>query len=470
MTSKTKKKKGFFSQFPDAILIMLFLIFLAAVLTYIVPAGAFDRVQNPDTGMMLAVGDSFHRVEQAPVGFMDVFLAIPNGMNNSASVIFFVLITGGSLGIINNTGAVNALIGNSITKKRSAHSDKLIISAIIILFATLGSTIGTFSEGLAFIPILMVLMISLGYDALVATAMMMASACVGYGAATINPFNVGLAQGIAELPIGSALWFRVIFLVVNIIILIWYILSYAKKIKADPSKSLVKHIDYSDIALPDTSKVAPLNSREKAVLIIFFTGIAVLVALMLIFKLNFNEIAVYFLVMGSLAGLAYGMHPNEIIKHFFDGSQKILYGALCVGVAWAISGLMSQGQILDSLVYYISLPLEYLPDFVSAALMVVVQAIINFFIPSGSGQAMVTMPIIVPLCDILGISRQVGVLAFQIGDGFTNVIIPSLGITMGAIAIGRIPYPIWFKFIGKLFLIQIAVGMLFCVAAVFIGL
>ncbi|MEG1501101.1 MAG: YfcC family protein, partial [Clostridiales bacterium] len=240
----SSEKKGFFSRFPDAAVIMIILILLAAALTYVIPAGEFDRVEDPATGMMVAVGDSFHKVEQNPVGFMDVFLAIPNGLASSAAVIFFVLMTGGSLGIVNSTGAINALIARSISKSNGGKNDKLIMVAIILLFGLLSATIGTFSEGLAFIPIIMVLMIALGYDALVATALVMASVCAGYGASTINPFNVGLAQGISGLDIGSGLWFRWIFWIVTMAVLIWYILRYAKKIKADPSKSLVKDVDY----------------------------------------------------------------------------------------------------------------------------------------------------------------------------------------------------------------------------------
>jgi len=464
-----EKKKHLFSRFPDALVLLVFLIIIAALLTYIIPAGQFNRIEDPNTGKMVVETGTFQTIDQTPISLGQLFLAVPNGMSSASTVIFFLLLIGGAFGVVNGTGALEALTASTISKSKRGKSDQLIIAGLILFFGFVSSVIGMYGETLAFIPVIVMLTISLGYDALVGTAIVMCGISAGYGAATTNPFTVQIAQGIAGLPILSGMWFRWVFWIVIMAVLIWYILSYCKKIKADPTKSLVKDIDYSDLKVNEGDDVN-LTGRRKSVLVVFFGGIALLIFLMIKLSFTMPQIAAYFLLVGIISGLVYGMHVNDIVEHFMTGAKTMVYASLLVGFASAISIMMSSGKILDTIVYSISLPLQYLPNFLSAGLMVVVQAIINLFIPSGSGQAMVVMPIMAPLADVLGFSRQVSVLAFQMGDGFANLVVPTLGILMAGIGMGRVPYTTWLKFVFKLFLILITIGIVFCMIAVLIGL
>jgi len=463
------ERKNLFSRFPDALVLLICLIILAAILTYIVPAGEFTRVEDPVTKRMVVEAGTFHTIDPTPVTFGQLFMAVPSGMSGAATIIFFLLLIGGAFGVVTGTGALDALAGKTITKFKGGKSDQLIIAGLILFFGFVSSVVGMYGECLAFIPIIMMLTISLGYDALVGTAIVMCGISAGYGAATLNPFTVQIAQGIAGLPILSGLGFRWVFWIVVMAVLIWYILSYCKKIKADPSKSLVKDIDYSDIKV-DESHLVEMTGRHVAVLTVFFGSLLLLIFLMIKLQFTMAQISAYFLLVGIIAGIAYGMHVNDMVSHFMSGAQKMVYASLLVGFASAISIMLNTGKILDTIVHYASLPLQYMPNYLAAGFMVVVQSVINLFIPSGSGQAMVVMPIMAPLSDVLGFSRQIGVLAYQMGDGFANIVVPTLGILMAGIGMGRVPYPTWLKFSFKLFLLLMLVGIIFCILAVLIGL
>lgn len=464
-----EKKKQFFSRFPDALVLLILLILISVLLTYIIPAGEFNRIQDPNTGREVVEAGTFHNIEQTPVGLGDLFIVVPNGMATASTVIFFLLLIGGAFGVINGTGALESLTASTISKSKGGKSGPYIIAALILFFGFVSAVVGMFGECLVFIPVVVMLMISLGYDALVGTAIVMASICAGYGASTLNPFNVQIAQGIAGIPILSGMWFRWIVWAVIMMVLIWYILRYSEKVKKNPEASLVKDIDYSDLTVPEGEEYT-LTSRRKLVLGIFFGSIFLLIFLMIKLSFTLPQIASYFLLVGVISGIVYGMHVNDIVNHFVKGSKTMVYAALLVGFASAISIVLAKGKILDTIIYSMSVPLQYLPKTLAAGLMVVVQSIINFFIPSGSGQAMAVMPIVAPLADVLGFSRQVSVLAFQMGDGFANLIVPTLGILMAGIGMGRVPFTTWIKFIYKLFLLFVGIGIAFVMIAVVIGL
>lgn len=457
-------------RFPDAYVLMVLLIALAALMTYIVPAGSFDRIESVSTGKMVVKAGSYKTVEQSPVAVTDALMAIPTGLQQSAVIIFFILVIGGAFGIINGTQSLDALMGKVIFKFKGSNNDQFILAGLIVFFGFVSGVVGMFGETIVFIPVIMLLVISLGYDALVAVAVVMASIAAGYGAAPINPFTVGLAQGIAELPLYSGMWFRWVFWLLTMWVLVLYVLSYGKKIKKDPSKSLVSHIDYSDLSIPSASSIVSMNNKHIRVLAIFFIGIAALIVLIIKMGFGMAHMSAYFLVMGVVSGLAYGLRPNDISRYFIQGAQQMVYAALLVGFAKGIAVVLTQGQILDTIVHTISTPFQYMPKMIAAGCMVLMQAVINFFVPSGTGQAMLTMPIMVPLADVMGFSRQIAVLAYQMGDGFANGIVPTLGVLMAALGIGRIPYSVWFKFAGKLFLIQMAMSFAACMVAVMIGL
>lgn len=327
-----------------------------------------------------------------------------------------------------------------------------------------------YEECIAFLPILMTLCIALGYDALVAVAILLLGLASGYGSATINPFTVGLAQGISGLPLFSGMWFRWIFWICTMILLSAYIISYCKKIKKDPSKSLVSDIDYSHWQIDESSVGDKLSSGNIRVLVTFFGGILVLMILIIKFSLGMSDLSAYFFALGILCGIVYGMSPNKIASGFVKGMQEMVYPAILIGFASSIVVILEQGVILDSIVHGLSLVLNYVPRIFSGGAMMIMQSVINFFIPSGTGQAMVTMPLMAPLADVIGIPRQVAVLAYQMGDGFANGIVPTLGVLMAGISIAHIPYTRWFKFASKIILMELVLGFVFLMIAVQINL
>lgn len=464
-----EEKKWYHVVVPHPYVLILFIIIVAALATYIIPAGEFARVLNPATGKKVVEAGSFKIIPQHPVSMGTLLMSVQLGLIAAADIVFYVLIIGGAFGVILETGAINALLAKVVTRFGGRH-EKRVIVFITAFFGLCAASFGMYGESLVFTPFLVVLAISMGYDAIVGVSMTMVAVSAGYACAFLNPFTIGLAQGIAGLPLFSGLLFRIAFFAVFMSVTIWYILRYAVKVKNDPSSSLVKDIDYSDLAVTDDPTKMVLTAGHMRVLFVFFGSLVVLVIGAIKFNFFISHLASLFLIMGILVGLVYGMKSGDIADYFIKGAQSMVYAALIVGVARGIMVVMEEGRIMDSVVYYLTQPLTALPVYLSAAFMVPVQSLINFFVPSGSGQAMVSIPIMAPIGDLLGISRQVTVLAYHIGDGITNVIIPTNGPLMAGIAMGRIPYTKWVAFVAKLVGIQMALGMLCVVVAVLIGL
>lgn len=469
---KTQKTKGttmtikrLADKVPHTYVLLFIIILIAALLTYIIPAGEYERVEI--NGRMAVKPGTYHRIEQNPVSIFTVLMSFQLGMINASNIVFFVFIIGGSVGILRATKAIDALL---IKVVKGTKKDKLIIIVTTLFFALLGGIMGLYEEALGFMPFAIMIAISLGYDAVVGISMGLLGLAAGFAAAPLNPFTVGIAQGIAGLPLFSGMWYRWIFWFISLGVTIWYIIRYGEKIKKDPSLSFVKGIDYSDMTLEDDTDKLKLTPARKRVLVVFFATFIVLIFGVLKYGWYINELAGLFFTMGVLSGIVYGMNPNEMGDHFVDGAKYLLYGALLIGVARGIMVILEQGAILDSVIYYMVQPLYHLPKYIAASLMVIIQTFINFFIPSGSGQAMVTMPIMAPVADLIGITRQVAVLAFQYGDGFSNMFIPTLGATMACLGIAKIEYGKWIAYVWKLLVYQLIIGISAVVIATLIGL
>lgn len=470
LKKEPKKNKKFKLAFPDTYVLVFGLIILAALMSYIIPAGSYTRTADPVTGNLMVQPGTFENVAQSPVSITDVFMAIPSGMLKNAITVFFIFMIGGAFGIINSTGSIHALITKVISGSKSTKSREKIIAVLVVVFGLGGSVIGMAEECFAFLPMLIMLAIGLGYDAIVGTAIMMIGVAAGYGAATLNPFTVGLAQGIAGIPLYSGTWFRCIFFAVTFTGIVIYIIRYCRMITADPTKSLVADIDYSSFTIDEAAEQLKLTKRHILVLIIFFGGILLLMGLIVFYSLGMKELTAYFFALGIAGGIAYGLTPNKIAEGFVNGMKDMVYPAILVGIASGISVILEQGMILDSIVNACSALLQYTPRWLNGGIMMLIQSAINFFIPSGTGQAIVTMPLMAPLADVVGIPRQVAVLAYQMGDGFTNTIVPTLGLLMGSIAIGKIPYTRWFRFVSKWLCFQVVINFIFLIIAVQINL
>ncbi|WP_432666832.1 TIGR00366 family protein [Wukongibacter baidiensis] len=457
MTSNAKGSEKKRIKVPHTYVILFSVILIMAILTYIIPAGEYDRVKDDVTNKTVVVPTSFHAVEQNPIKFFDLFQSIPKGMKDASSIIFFIFIVGGAFQMITATGAIEAGIGK--LAKVSQGSEKILIPIFIIVFSIAGGTFGMAEETIVFVPIGIALARALGYDAMTGTAMITLGAACGFTSGFMNPFTVGVAQKISELPLFSGIWIRIAFLVIFLIITIIYTMRYAERVKKDPSLSIVRELEIQEkdkiIDLSNLPELKPYHNLVLATVIIGFAFI-----IWGVFKKGWyiNEIGSAFLAMGIIGGFLGKLGPSRMAEEFVIGAKSIVFGALVVGVARGILVVMKDGMILDTIVYGLASAIQALPKSISVIGMYITQVIINFFIPSGSGQAAATMPIMKPLADILGITRQTAVVAYQFGDGFTNSIIPTSATLMAVLSVAKIPYEKWFKFLWPLMLIWLGVG------------
>ena len=445
-----KKKK---LTVPHTYVLLFLMVVICALLTWIVPSGTFDRVEDA-SGRTVVVAGSYHQVENAGLGFFDTIKEFILGMESASDIIFFIFILGGAIMIIRDTGALDAGV-QALAKKLGKRSNLALI-IFIFLFSLMGGTIGMAEECIVFIPILMALCKQLKLDNMVALAVVMVGARIGFTPGLLNPFTLGIAQGISELPLYSGLGYRLIWYAVILVVTIWYILRYANKIKKDPTLSIMYDESAPETELAD--EVIELTTRRKLVLVEFVALLGVMVYGVFQFGWFMEEIATLFLIMGVLAGIIGGMSPNGIAKSFVSGAKDMTFAALVVGVAKAILLTLQDGAIIDTVIFYASNLLGHLPKVVAANGMYIFQLLLNFLIPSGSGQAAATMPIMAPLADTLGITRQTAVLAFHYGDGFTNLIAPTLGSLMGCIAVSEVPFEKYLKWIMPLCGIWIVIG------------
>ena len=455
---------------PHTYVILLAVVLIMAVCTYVIPAGQYERVEDPNTGRMVVNPDNFQLVEQNPTKFFDLFKAIPEGMNDAADVIFFIFCTGGAFEIMLATGAIDRGIG--ALAKKSAGKEKLLIPVCILIFSLGGATFGMSEESIVFVPIGIALARAIGYDALVGMSMIALGCAVGFNSAWMNPFTVGVAQGIAELPTFSGIEMRLAIHVVFFIATSAYIMRYAAKVKKDPSKSIVADLEAKakeEGNQLDLDNLQAMSGRDKLVLLIFVAGMILLMYGVFTYGWYFTEISALFVGMGIACGFAGGKGPSEIAGDFVRGAKGIAFGALVVGVARAILVIMENGVIIDSIVHGLAGVISIFPRSICAVGMFLVQAVINFFIPSGSGQAAATMPIMVPLADVLGLTRQTAVMCFQFGDGFTNSIIPTSSTLMANLGTAGITYDKWVKYITPLMLIWFALGICFVVLATMVN-
>ncbi|MCA8977930.1 MAG: YfcC family protein [Planctomycetes bacterium] len=397
-----------------------------------------------------------------------ILMAIPKGFAEGAEIIFFVFVVGGVIGILRATGAIDALIGKAI----DGFADKpvLLISIMTLLFAIGSSTIGMAEEYMPFIPLLVTLCLALRMDAVVGLGIVYIGAGVGYGCAAINPFTVMIAQDIAGLPPASGWVFRVVYMLVSTAVGVLHIVRYANRIKRDPELSLVRDIDYSKgYEMPADTALTPARVIVMAMFVATIVVIVYGVSEASGWEWYFTELMAVFLGLGILAAVVGRVSPNQVANKFCEGAADMTTTALLIGVARTIQVVLDDGEVIDTVINGIAEAIKGAGSFGASTGMLGVQCVANFFIPSGSGQAYVTMPIMAPLADLTGVSRQTAVLAYQTGDGFMNMIVPTNALLMGMLALARIPFVRWARFVVPLLLqlLVVAVGAL--VVASWIG-
>ena len=461
-TTDNKKVKRKW-EMPDTYVILFLVLLLAVIATYITPAGSFDREEV--NGIERVIPNTYSEVENNSAGLMDIFLALQSGMVQSGSLIFLVLFAGGAFEVIERSGAIKGGILRAVNKTQG--KEFWLIAIISLLFA-LGGAVGAVANSvIPFVAIGIIIARALRLDAIVAVAITFGATFAGFNVGFLNPYTVGIAQSIAGLPLFSGMTLRIITFIVIVGITIFYTWRYAKKILDDPSKSLIGVLENSGDS--EGELIAPFTVRHK--LILSFVGLALLffVFATIQFKWSIDHMAAFFIIIGLVSGIIGGMNYNKIAHVFLEGCQKLVYGALIIGVARAILIIMENAQILDTAVNALAIPLETLPPVLAALGMFVANAALNFLVPSGSGQAMIAMPILSPLADMVGVTRQVAVQAFQFGDGFTNSIFPTSGTLMASLAVAGVSWIKWAKWMFPLFLIWCAIAVVMLVVGVLIG-
>ncbi len=469
--NKLKQKDGILNKFkvPHTYVIIFFLVVFVSVLTYIIPAGQFERAKDVNTGKTLIIVDSFKYVDRNPAGLTDIFRSFVRGLNDSADIVFFIFIVGGAFQIITATGTIEAITGR--IAKRFINKENIIIPIFLALFSVFGFTMGMSTEVMIFVPLGIVISRTLGFDAITGTSMITLGAACGFTAGLLNPFNVGIAQSIAEVSLFSGLWLRAILLVCLLVVTNLYIVRYARKIKSNPNLSIVSELEKeeADNETLDLENLKNMTISNYLVILTLLVGFGSIMWGVSKDGWWIEELATAFLTMGIVSGLLSKFGPSKIAKEFVIGAKSIVFGALIVGIARAVLVVMDDASIVDTVVKVLADSISNLPKSVAALGMYFVQIVINTFITSGSGQAATTMPIMTPLSDLLGVTRQTAVLAFQLGDGFTNSILPTSSALMGYLAVSKIPYEKWLKFMVPLLGIWISVGAVFLLVATAVG-
>ena len=519
---------------PHTSVIVFYIILFSAALTWVLPGGSFDRetiVVNGVNREIIKAG-SFHFTEQQPQTWQ-IFSAFFEGFRNTSEIIVFILMIGGAFWILNDSKAIDVGITSFLKSTRKLERwkfirylgvENIIITLIMLLFSVFGAVFGMSEETIAFTIIFVPLAISMGYDSIVGVCLCFVGAALGFAGAILNPFTIGIAQGLSNLPLFSGIEYRLFcWLIINLAGFS-YVLLYARKIKKNPQKSLVYEDDsywrnqhsaapeelifhtpraawvvyfilniamcvfsfyypVSELKIGNSSihlSVLPISTiifmissfllLRKTVHYFILNLLAFTILFLIIGVMGYQwyvmEIAALFLAMGVFAGFSMDKTANELSKLFVEGAKDILSAAMVVGLAGGIIVILRNGQIIDTILYYMSESMDGFGKIASVEIMYLIQNCINMIIPSGSAKAALTMPIMSQFSDLIGISRQATVMAFQLGDGFTNMLTPTSGVLIGVLGIARLPYDKWFKWVAPLMVILITIGFLLLIPTV----
>ncbi len=435
------------SKFQFNTLVMIYaVVILVAAMTWIFPGGEYQRTVKD--GRTLVVPESFKYVESAPQGLGAILKAPVEGFIEAAHIIVFLFIIGGAFSVIAKTGAITVSMQSlAFTFANKPHLQKFFIPVTMTLFSIGGAVFGMSEEAMPFVLIFIPLCISLGYDSLVGVAIPFLGAAAGFAGSVFNPFTVGIAQSIAEIPLYSGMEYRIVVWFISTTCMIAFVMWHGNRVKADPAKSPVYEIDKQrkhNLHF-DQNEKAVFTLSHKLTITAFVLSIVLLVYGILEYGWYINEIAALFLGLGIVSGILGRLKAGEIADALKEGAKDMMGVALIIGCARAILVVASEGKILDLMLYSLANLISGLHPILAAQAMFITQGVINFFIHSGSGQAALTMPVMAPLADVVGVSRQIAVLAFQFGEGWINVILPTSGVTMGVLGLAGVPYEKWIK-------------------------
>jgi len=426
-------------------------------LTWILPAGEYTREQKNNREMV--VDGSYREVPSNPQGISDFLIAPIKGFISASQIVGFVFLVGGAFGIINRSGAINEGLKSLIRSTgNSRMSKKIIIPVVMTLFSLAGATFGMSEEVMVFILITIPMALVLGYDSLVGVAIPFIGAGVGFAGAFSNPFTIGVAQEIAGIQLFSGWTYRLVVWALLTTIAIIYVMVYAGKISTQKKISPVLSIDQTRESIQGNQE-GHFTIRHKIILALLFSGIVFLVVGVSIWDWYINQISGLFIALGILTAFIARIRSKSAVDAFLSGARDMMIAAMVIALTRGILIIATEGKIIDTVLHVFSGLAEGLPSGLSVQIMFFFQGFINFFVPSGSGQAALTMPIMSPLGDLLGISRQTAVLAFQLGDGLFNLIIPTSGVTMGILGIAKIPFSTWLRWMIPLMLFLVLSAM-----------
>ena len=433
---------------PNTYVIIAVIIALCAVLTWFVPGGQYVKA---DDGTL-----TYETVDNVPQTWQ-ILSAIYHGFVKQAGIIIFILVVGGAFWLLNATGAVETGIQRFIV--RIGKRDRLVLMALTVLFSLAGAVFGMSEETIPFVGIVVPLVVSMGYDAFMGMLVVYVASNVGFSSAFLNPFTVGIAQGMADLPLFSGMGYRIFcwaFLTVLMVVFVWL---YAKRTR--------KTVIPSEAG--DEKSFKPLSKRQSWILVVLLLTVVALIVGVTCWGWYMPEITGLFLGMGIVCGIIAGFSANRIADELIAGARDILSAALVVGFASGIIVILQDGKIVDSILHGMQEKLNGTSPVASLSAMYGIQALINFIIPSATAKAAITIPIMAPFADMVGVSRQAMVLAFQFGDGFTNMVTPTSGVLVAALAMARIPYADWVKWIWKGVVVLLVLGLLLLLPTVFLS-
>lgn len=448
---------------PDVYVILFGFLLLAFIASFILPSGTYERAEV--NGITQVVPDSFQYIETEPLSIMDVFSSIQIGLAGAGSIIFLILIVGGIIRVIEYTGAINSGIHSLIQKSRGNHN--LLILTFCSIFAVISSMGVAPNLAIAFVPIGIMLARTLKLDPIVGVSMVFLGAYAGFAGGVFDPVVTVMGQTIAGLPLFSGALYRMAIFTVFVSVTIAYICLYAKKVRQDPSKSLMGADSFKDH--PEEKELdttTRFTNAHKVIILLFFVAIGGFLYGALQRGWSINELSAIFLMLGIVVCFVAKITPNQFVKVFMDGASRVLYGALIVGVAGSVIVLLDQAQLVDTLVNTVTSTLNNFTPVVSMVLLYVFNLVFNGLITSGTGQAAIVMPIMVPIGDMLEVTRQSTFITFKLGDAVTNIITPLSGTLMACLAIGKVSYITWVKFVFPLLLIWLVLGGVFVAAAV----
>ncbi|MDD8030701.1 MAG: hypothetical protein PHQ25_01720 [Acidobacteriota bacterium] len=455
------KKRSF--RLPHTLVLIYLLVILVYLLALVLPSGEFDRAEKTIEGKtrLIIVPETYHQVDKKWLGPEWLLIAPIRGFQDAALIIILIFIFGGTFGILTKSGAIDAGIQKLaafFTRKPKLRI--MVIPVLMIIFSLAGSVYGMAEESIPFVLIFIPFALSMGYDSIVGIAIPFLGAAVGFAAAFFNPFTVGIAQGFAELPLYSGLGYRLILWIITTIIGIAFVMVYAEKIRKNPQLSPVYELDLKRIEHQSNSVSSYKWGRSQQLIVAsLFATIGLLIYGILAQGWYMEEIAALFLGLGLISGFLARMKPSEMAQNFVDGAKDMMNVSLIISGGRAILIILQEAAVLDTMLQGAAGLISAVPSILTAQIIFLVQAVINFFVHSGTAQAALTMPIIAPLSDLVGITRQTSVLAFQLCE-VINPILPTSAVTMGVLGVAKIPWEKWAKWFLPLMVILIIFSLL----------